>query len=86
MCLVFSVIYIVIDLILLLPRTIYLQHGSTFVLVYMVNFIYMVYQWRVVYQLMQDLSEDEKGEEENDTNTDDTVVIEADADDAAPSA
>ncbi len=37
----------------------------------------MLYQWRVVYHLMRALAEDQKGDEE-DPNTDDTVVIEAD--------
>lgn len=44
----------------------------------------MLYQWRVVYHLVKDLSENQKGEDDNDTNTDDTVVVEAGDDDSTP--
>lgn len=64
-------------MILIVPRTIYLHHSTAFVLAYVVNGEYMLYELRVVYYLMTDL-EQQKGDEESDTNTDDTVVVEAD--------
>jgi hypothetical protein len=78
-----SIIYIVIDLILIVPRTIYLHHSTIFVVAYLINAEYMLYELRTVYYLMQDLKEGNKNEdEESDPNTD-TVVIEAEAEERA---
>lgn len=74
-------IYIIVDLILLVPRTIYTQEGKLYVILYIVNFIYMLYELRVIYVLLIELRalwEEEKADEEAEPSTEDTVVIEAD--------
>jgi hypothetical protein len=78
---IISVIYIIIDLILLVPRTIYTQDGKLYVIVYLLNFVWMLYELRAVYILMTELREawekEEPETESEEAPADDTVVVEA---------
>jgi len=51
------VLFIVVDLILLVPRTIYTSNGKLYVIVYLVNFVWVVYEVRAVYILLIQLKE-----------------------------
>lgn len=65
-------------MILFIPKTIYTQNGKFYVVTYLVNVIYMVYELWVVYELKKEVLEwKEKQESEADAEpeTEDTTVV-----------
>lgn len=74
-CFIISVIYIVIDMILFIPKTIYTQNGKIYVITYLVNVVYMTYELWVVYQLKKEVQEwHDNKDSEGEPETEDTTV------------
>jgi len=74
-----SIVYLLVDMILFIPRTIYTSDGKIYLLLSIFNFVYMLYELWIVHALLDELSDQEepKAEDQESQNTDDTVVIDS---------
>lgn len=75
-CFIVSIIYITIDMILFIPKTIYTQNEKIYVIIYLFNVIYVVYELWVMYELKKEVLEwKEKQEDDAEPETEDTTVV-----------
>ncbi|ODM94922.1 hypothetical protein Ocin01_11753 [Orchesella cincta] len=75
-CFFVSIIYITVDMILFIPKTIYTQNGKIYVITYIFNVIYMLYELWVMYELKKEVQEyRDKEKEDAEPETEDTTVV-----------